>query len=125
MFSRIHSLKFQNKLAKDTMKNSLKSIIDTFFSDGLLFSTFIEIDDVTLNYVNVWDSKLSNDAITKKYLSFYEQVKEMGIKFSVIGGETEVRYSDPKIFNHFTKVWSFYVSPCHLLIADQFCYSYS
>ena len=31
MFSRIHSLKFQNKLAKDTMKNSLKSIIDTFF----------------------------------------------------------------------------------------------
>ena len=33
MFSRIHSLKFQNKLAKDTMKNSLKSIIDTFFSD--------------------------------------------------------------------------------------------
>ena len=29
----------------------------------------------------------SNDAITKKYLSFYEQVKEMGIKFSVIGGD--------------------------------------
>ena len=104
MFSRIHSLKFQNKLAKDTMKNSLKSIIDTFFSDGLLFSTFIEIDDVTLNYLNVWDSKISNDAITKKYLSFYEQVKEMGIKFSVIGGETEVRYSDPKILNHLTKV---------------------
>ena len=71
MFSRIHSLKFQNKLAKDTMKNSLKSIIDTFFSDGLLFSIFIEIDDVTLNYVNVWDSKISNDAITKKYLNFY------------------------------------------------------
>ena len=104
MFSRIHSLKFQNKLAKDTMKNSLKSIIDTFFSDGLLFSTFIEIDDVTLNYVNVWDSKISNEAITKKYLSFYEQVKEMGIKFSVTGGETEVRYSDPKILNNFTKV---------------------
>ena len=31
-------------------------------------------------------------------------VKEMGIKFSIIDGETEVRYSDPKILNHFTKV---------------------
>ena len=44
------------------------------------------------------------EIITKKYLSFYEQVKEMGIKFSVISGETEVRYSDTKIINHFTKV---------------------
>ena len=103
MFSRIHSLKFQNKLAKDTMKNSLKSIIDTFFSDGLLFSTFIEIDDVTLNYVNVWDSKIVM-MLLQKIFKLYEQVKEMGIKFSVIGGETEVRYSDPKILNHFTKV---------------------
>ena len=47
----------------------------------------------------------------------------MGIKFSVIGGGTEVRYSDLKILNHFTKVWSFYVSPCHLRIADHLCYA--
>ena len=61
------------------------------------------------------DSKISNDAITKKYLSFYEQVKEMGIKFSVIGGETEVRYSDPKILNHLTTSFM-----CHLI-----CISFS
>ena len=104
MFARIHALKFQNKLAKDTMQKNLKSIIDSFFSEGLLFSIFVEIDEVTLNYLNVWDSRISNDVISKKYASFYEQVKEMGIKFSVIGGETEVRYADPKILDDFTKI---------------------
>jgi len=55
-FSRIHTLKFQNKLAKETMKRSLKQIVDKFFFEGLLFSLFVDIDDTTLYYINVWDS---------------------------------------------------------------------
>ena len=55
-FSRIHALKFQNKLGKETMKHSLKPIVDKFFSEGLLLSLFVDIDDTTLYYINVWES---------------------------------------------------------------------
>ena len=77
MFSRIHSLKFQNKLAKDTMKNSLKSIIDTFFSDGLLFSTFIEIDDVSSDEIKIIleDEEYHNDYDSPVSSLFYDYLQ--------------------------------------------------
>ena len=105
-FSRIHKLKFQNKLAKETMKHSLKSIVDKFFAEGLLLSLFIDVDDITLYYVNVWQSlgateKVRNQA---KFKEFFDQVREMGISLTIVEGSTDARFSDPSVLNAFTKI---------------------
>ena len=105
-FSRIHTLKFQNKLAKETMKRSLKSIVDKFFSEGLLFSLFVDIDDTTLYYINVWDSLDATERVRNKgkYKEFFEQVREMGIKLTIVEGSTEVRFSDSSILDKFVRI---------------------
>ena len=81
-FSRKHALKFQNKLGKETMEHSLKPIVDMFFSEGLLLSLFVDIDDTTLYYINIWESLDATKKVRNqgKYQEFFEQVKEMGIK---------------------------------------------
>ncbi len=105
-FSRIHTLKFQNKLGKETMKNSLKPIIDKFFSEGLLLSLFIDIDDTTLYYINVWESLDATEKVRNqgKYQEFFEQVKEMGIKLLIVEGTTDARFADQNILENFNIV---------------------
>ena len=36
MFTRIHTLKFPNQLAKEAMRDKFVSIVDGFFTEGLL-----------------------------------------------------------------------------------------
>ena len=105
-FSRIHKLKFQNKLAKETMKHSLKSIVDKFFDEGLLLSLFIDIDETTLYYVNVWESLRATEQVRNqgKFAEFFDQVREMGISLTIVEGSTDARFSDPSILNAFTKI---------------------
>ena len=105
-FSRIHKMKFQNKLAKETMKHSLKAIIDKFFAEGLLLSLFIDVDDNTLYYVNVWQSLGANEEVRNqgKFKEFFDQVREMGISLTIVEGSTDGRFSDPSVLNAFTKI---------------------
>ena len=105
-FSRIHKLKFQNKLAKETMKHSLKSIVDRFFAEGLLLSLFVDVDDTTLYYVNVWESLDATERVRNqgKYKEFFDQVREMGISLSIVEGSTNGRFSDPSLLSAFTKI---------------------
>ena len=105
-FSRIHKLKFQNKLAKETMKHSLKSIVDKFFAEGLLLSLFIDVDDNTLYYVNVWQSLGATEKVRNqgKFKEFFDQVREMGISLTIVEGSTDGRFSDPSVLNAFTKI---------------------
>ena len=105
-FSRIHTLKFQNKLGKETMKHSLKPIVDKFFSEGLLLSLFVDIDDTTLYYINVWESLDATEKVRNqgKYQEFFEQVKEMGIKLSIAEGSTDARFAHQNILKSFNIV---------------------
>jgi hypothetical protein len=41
MFARIHVLKFQNKVAKDSLKNTCRLINDKLLKRGLYSSTFV------------------------------------------------------------------------------------
>tara|TARA_B100000287_G_C20434910_1_gene703104 strand:- start:399 stop:674 length:276 start_codon:yes stop_codon:yes gene_type:complete len=88
------------------MKRSLKSIVNKFFSEGLLFSLFVDIDDITLYYINVWDSLDATERVRNKgkYQEFFEQVREMGIKLTIVEGSTEVRFSDSSILDKFVRI---------------------
>ncbi len=105
-FSRIHKLNFPNKLAKETMKHSLKSIVDKFFADGLLLSLFIDIDDTTLYCVTVWESLAATERIRNqgKFGKFFEQVREMGIGLNIVEGSTDARFFDSSVLDAFTKI---------------------
>ena len=39
-----------------------------------------------------------------QYTEFVKQVKEMGVNVVIVGGDTEVIYSDPSILQKYTKV---------------------
>ena len=88
------------------MKHSLKSIVDKFFAEGLLLSLFIDVDDNTLYYVNVWQSLGANEKVRNqgKFKEFFDQVREMGISLTIVEGSTDARFSDPSVLNAFTKI---------------------
>ena len=62
MFTRIHVLKFQNKVAKDSLKNTCRLINDKLLKKGLYSSTFVDVNDTNLYVINTWkDEKTSNE----------------------------------------------------------------
>ncbi len=61
MFARIHVLKFQNKVAKDTLKNTCRLINDNLLKKGLYSSTFFDIDDTNLYVINTWKDEKTLD----------------------------------------------------------------
>jgi len=104
MFTRIHSLKFQNQLAKETMKQSMQMRVEAFFKEGMLLTLFVDIDDTTLYFINVWNTELESKRINNKHKEIFQQLREMGIKVDMIGGLADCRYSDPNLLNHFKKI---------------------
>ena len=44
MFSRVHTMKFQNELAKVSMKSTLKSILNKAYKEGLCYTTLIDVN---------------------------------------------------------------------------------
>ncbi len=61
---------------------------------------FIDINDTTLNVVNVWDSEENSAKIQK---SFNDNWKDMGINISITGGKTTATYSDKTNLSLMTK----------------------
>ena len=64
LFTRIHSLKFQNKVAKDSLKRTIKAIGDESLEKGLYFYTFIDIDETNLYVINTWESDYNLIVVT-------------------------------------------------------------
>ena len=104
MFTRIHSLKFQNKVAKDSLKRTIKVIGDESLEKGLYFYTFIDIDETNLYVINTWDNEKSSKKVHSAYDDFLKQVKEMGVKMVILGGSSETSYSNAAILDNFTKI---------------------
>ena len=104
MFTRIHSLKFQNKVAKDSLKRTIKVIGDESLEKGLYFYTFIDIDETNLYVINTWDNEKSSKKVHSTYDDFLKQVKEMGVKMVILGGSSETSYSNAAILDNFTKI---------------------
>ena len=104
MFTRIHVLKFQNKVAKDSLKNTCRLINDKLLKRGLYSSTFVDVNDTNLYVINTWKDEKTSDKAHSQYTNFVKQVKEMGVNVVIVGGDTEVIYSDPSILQKYTKV---------------------
>ena len=104
LFTRIHSLKFQNKVAKDSLKRTIKVIGDESLEKGLYFYTFIDIDETNLYVINTWDNEKSSKKVHSAYDDFLKQVKEMGVKMVILGGSSETSYSNAAILDNFTKI---------------------
>ena len=100
MYTRVHTFKFQNKLAKSSMLETIRQFTDTLFDKGLQMRFFIDINDTTLNVVNVWDSEENSAKIQK---SFNDNWKDMGINISITGGKTTATYSDKTNLSLMTK----------------------
>ena len=104
LFTRIHSLKFQNKVAKDSLKRTIKEIGDESLEKGLYFYTFIDIDETNLYVINTWDNEKSSKKVHSAYDDLLKQVKEMGVKMVILGGSSETSYSNAAILDNFNKI---------------------
>ena len=104
MFTRIHSLKFQNKVAKESIKRTIKLIGDESLEKGLIFYTFVDISETNLYIINTWDNEKSSAKVHSGYADFLKQVKEMGVNMLIVGGSSETYYSNSAILDNFNKI---------------------
>ena len=54
--------------------------------------------------INTWKDEKTSDKAHSQYTDFVKQVKEMGVNVVIVGGDTEVIYSDPSVLQKYTKV---------------------
>ena len=99
MFTRIHTVRFPNRLAKEAMRDKFVSIVDGFFAEGLLLTQFVDIDETTLFFINLWRSKSDSERIHHAHQSLFVQLQDMGVKISMSGGMATVKYSSDDILN--------------------------
>ena len=105
MFTRIHSFKFQNEFAKDSIKQKLETVALDFFKEGLLMQCFVDIDATNLFMINTWETAKSSEKIFENFKKkIFEQVKEMGVKISITGGEASVKFCEPKLLERFSRL---------------------
>ena len=64
---------------------------------------FIDVNDTTLNVVNVWDSKENSEKIQKSFNDNWKDMKDMGISIHIIGGKTVATYSNMTNFSMIKK----------------------
>ena len=77
---------------------------DESLEKGLYFYTFIDIDETNLYVINTWDNENSSKKVHSMYEDFLKQVKEMGVKMVILGGNSETSYSNAAILDNFTKI---------------------
>ncbi len=54
MYTRTHVFKFVNKVSRDSFKFFCINYTDSLFKDGLNFSLFIDISDISFQFLTVW-----------------------------------------------------------------------
>ena len=89
------TVKLQNKLAKDSIVMSLKSVSQHLLSeDRGLMRCFTNVSDTQVDLFHLWKDK-SQQLKTRKEFStqFWEDIKDMGGVVSMTEGECEVEMS--------------------------------
>ena len=89
------TVKLQNKLAKDSIVMSLKSVSQYLLSeDRGLMRCFTNVSDTQVDMFHLWKDK-SYQLKTRKEFStkFWEDIKDMGGVVSMTEGECEVEMS--------------------------------
>ena len=90
------TVKFQNKLVKDSIVASIKSVSEHSFGEdkGLLIRCFTNVTDTQVAVFLLWKDKSSLSKTRKEYSAkFWEDIKDMGGIVSIIEGECEVEMS--------------------------------
>ena len=103
MFSRIHTMKFQNELAKVSMKSTLKSILYNAYKKGLCYTTIVDINKTTLYFVNTWVDENASDKFHKTNIDIVKQIKDMGVNLVIDGGKSEIIYENDLLLDFFNK----------------------
>ena len=107
MYTRTHVFKFVNKVSRDSFKLFCINYTDSLFKDGLNSSLFIDISDISFQFLTVWKSKKDCEKSLKKageYSDLKKQITEMGATMTIVGGETQGRMSTQSDFNLFENV---------------------
>ena len=81
------------------MVETIRLSTDTLFDKGLQMRFFIDVNDTTLNVVNVWDNKENSEKIQKSFNDNWKDMKDMGININIIGGKTVATYSNNTNFS--------------------------
>ena len=65
----------------------------------------MDINKTNLYMINTWESEMASDKVYEKFKGdVFEQVREMGVKVSILGGQGEVRFYNPELLDSFTDV---------------------
>ena len=107
MYTRTHVFKFVNKVSRDSFKFFCINYTDSLFKDGLNFSLFIDVSDISFQFLTVWKSKKEWEKSYQKageYSDLKKQITEMGATMTIVGGETQGRMSTESDFNLFENV---------------------
>ncbi len=91
------TVKLQNKLAKNSIMMSLKSISEHLFSEtgGLLLRSFTHISDTQVDLFHVWKDRTFQEKARKSFSTqFWKDIKDMGGIVSFSEGECELELSN-------------------------------
>ena len=103
MFSRIHTMKFQNELAKVSMKGTLKSILNDAYNHGLCYTTIIDVNKTTLYFVNTWVDEKASNKFHETNIDIVKQIRDMGVNLAIDGGKSETIYENDLLLDFFDK----------------------
>ena len=96
-------MKFQNELAKVSMKSTLKSILYNAYKKGLCYTTIVDFNKTTLYFVNKWVDEKASDKFHKTNIDIVKQIKDMGLNLVIDGGKSEIIYEDDLLLDFFNK----------------------
>ena len=82
----------------------MKQLLDPMFDKGLQMRFFVDVNDTTLNVINVWDNQQNSSVVHQNNNDFIKEIKEMGVNMLITGGDTEASYSEKTNFSDFTKI---------------------
>ena len=103
MFSRIHTMKFQNELAKVSMKGTLKSILNNAYNEGLYYTTIIDVNKTTLYFINTWVDEKASNKFHETNIDIVKQIRDMGVNLIIDGGKSETIYENDLLLDFFDK----------------------
>ena len=66
---------------------------------------FVDIDASNLYMINTWENAKASEKVFNNFKdNVFTQVREMGVKISILGGATDVKFSDLNLLDRFRKV---------------------
>ena len=77
----------------------MKQISDPMFDKALQIRFFVDVNETTLNVINVWDNEKNSAVVPQNNNDFMKEIKEMEVNILITGGKTEASYSDKTKFS--------------------------